>query len=121
VSRAQGAWVQRQFRLTRSQDFERVRRAGKSYAHPLLLLVAMAGPEGRIRVGVSAGRRVGVAVKRNRAKRLLRAAMQDLLTRLVPGWDIVLVARRPLVSAQMSEAREALLTLLQRAKLILPA
>ena len=43
-----------------------------------------------VRVGVAAGRTVGNAVKRNRAKRLLRAAMQTLLPTLAHGWDLVL-------------------------------
>ncbi len=74
--------VQRTFRLTRSQDFKRVRQSGKSYAHPLIVLVAQANDEMKIRVGVAAGRTVGTAVKRNRAKRLLREAMRPLIPSL---------------------------------------
>ncbi len=51
-------------------------------------------------VGVAAGRSVGSAVERNRAKRRLRACMDGLLPRLTPGWDIILLARKPIVSAK---------------------
>jgi ribonuclease P protein component len=71
--------VQRNFRLTRSEDFKRVRRDGKSYAHPLVVLIALNSENNehsRVRVGVAAGKSVGTAVIRNRTKRLLREAMR---------------------------------------------
>jgi ribonuclease P protein component len=113
--------VQRQFRLTRSKDFQRVRQSGKSYAHPLLVLVALPNDGDELHVGVSAGRAVGSAVKRNRAKRLLRAAMRTLIGSIAPGWDLVLIARAPLVTSKTPEVQEALLGLLRRAQLIVPA
>jgi ribonuclease P protein component len=130
------AQVKRRFRLTRSSDFQRVRRSGKSYAHPLIVLFvsaseapgpalpALAGRPGSevevVRVGVAAGRTVGNAVQRNRAKRLLRAAMQNLYQKIVPGFDLVLIARRPLPSAALIQTQEALFTLLNRAGLLFP-
>ncbi len=109
--------MQRKFRLTRSEDFKRVRRSGKSYAHPLLVLVVQACDEGQLHVGVAANRGIGSAVKRNRAKRLLREAMRALLPSIDTGWEILLIARPPLLSCNTSEVREALLTLLRRAEL----
>ena len=114
----EGVRVQPRFRLTRSEDFQRVRRTGKSYAHPLLVLVVRANDGREVRVGVAAGRAVGSAVKRNRAKRLLRAAMQVLVQSLPGGWDLVLVARPPLPSSTFLEVRGALQGLLNRAELL---
>jgi ribonuclease P protein component len=113
--------VQRRFRLTRSEDFTRVRRSGKSYAHPLLVLVVQDGETEQLRVGVAAGRSIGSAVKRNRTKRLLREAIRTLIPSLVAGRDLVLIARPPIVSCSVFEVREALLTLLRRADLVLPS
>ncbi len=110
--------MQRKFRLTRSEDFRRVRQSGKSYAHPLIVLVAQANDRPQVRVGVAAGRAVGSAVKRNRAKRLMRESMRTLLPSIAPGWDLLLIARPALISADMFDVREALLTLLRRADLI---
>ena len=115
---AKEASVQPQFRLRRSQDFQRVRHSGRSYSHPLLVLVASANDGLDVRVGVSAGRSVGVAVKRNRAKRVLRVAMQGLMGSVPPGWDIVLIARPGLVTADHLEVRHALIGLLRRAQLL---
>ena len=111
--------MQRRFRLTRSEDFERARRFGKSYPHRLVVLVVRENESGQRRVGVAAGRTVGNAVKRNRAKRLLRAAMQSLVSSLVPGWDVVLIARPPLASSSCPEVRAVLVGLLRRAELVL--
>jgi ribonuclease P protein component len=72
-------------------------------------------------VGMAASRTVGGAVKRNRAKRLLRAAMQSVIASVAPGWDIVLIARPALVASDSFEVRQALLHLLRRAQLVLPA
>ena len=133
--------MQRKFRLTRSEDFKRVRRSGKSYAHPLVVLIVQAhdkrsspvdkrsspvdqqnnpADQPRVKVGVAAGRTVGTAVYRNRAKRLLREAMRSLLPSITPGLDLILIARPALTSASLEETRHALLTLLQRAQILIP-
>ena len=115
--------MQRKFRLTRSEDFKRVRRIGKSYAHPLVVLVAQASESPHpVHVGVAAGKTVGTAIQRNRAKRILREAMRPLLREAsIPAdWDIALIARPALVSATLEDVRAALIHLLRRAQ-ILPA
>jgi ribonuclease P protein component len=113
--------VKRSFRLTRSTDIKRVRRSGKSYAHPLMVLFVLSTDMPATHIGVSAGLAAGNAVKRNRAKRLLRAAMNELIPVTVPGFDLLLIARAPLPAANVHQAREALTSLLKRAGLISPA
>ncbi len=71
-----------------------------------------------VRIGVSAGLAVGSAVKRNRAKRLLRAAMNELLPSIPPGIDLFLIGRNPLANADFNQTRDALWQLLGRAKLL---
>jgi ribonuclease P protein component len=67
---------------------------------------------------VSAGLAVGNAVKRNRAKRLLRAAMNGILGQTSPGSDILLIARSPLPATDLLQTRAALTNLLGRAGLL---
>jgi ribonuclease P protein component len=112
--------VQRKFRLTRSEDFKRVRRSGKSYAHPLVVLIVQNNNQPRVKIGVAAGRTVGTAVYRNRAKRLLREAIRTLLPNIASGLDLILIARPGLVSATLEDTRRALLNLLQRARILIP-
>lgn len=93
----------------------RVRRVGKSYAHPLLVLIVTPSGLERCRIGISAGRSVGGAVERNRAKRMLREAARQQLAALRPGYDIILLARQPIVTASLAEIETALGTLAARA------
>jgi len=69
-------------------------------------------------IGVSAGVAVGNAVKRNRAKRLLRAAMNDLIPVTSSGSNLLLAARAPLPAVTMQQTRKALSNLLKRAGLL---
>ncbi len=110
--------MNRRFRLTRSANFERVRRFGKSYAHPLVVLIALPNQAESSRFGVAAGRSVGNAVRRNRAKRLLRSALQQQLPVIKPGWDVVLIARHRMAGATFQQTVTALASLLGRAKLL---
>ena len=82
----------------------------------MLIVQPSEGPN--LRVGVTAGRTVGFAVQRNRAKRLLRAAMQSLLADLAPGCDLLLIARQPLIESNLEETRAAIQSLLRRARLL---
>jgi ribonuclease P protein component len=110
--------VNRRFRLTRSSDFQRVRQSGKSYAHPLLVLIALPSKEQATRIGVTAGRSVGKAVQRNRAKRILRSAIHPYLRQLRLGWDIILIARHRLLEATFQQTQAVLASLLGRASLL---
>ncbi len=89
-------------RLKRRADFVRVARARRRWARPGLVLQAAPGDtEGTagvrsqgLRVGFTATKKIGNAVRRNRAKRRLRAAAQKVMPeRAMPGFDYVLIAR----------------------------
>jgi ribonuclease P protein component len=70
------------------------------------------------RFAVSAGRTVGDAVQRNRAKRVIRAALAPLVPGINPGWDILIMARMSIASATSREVSLALVSLLERANLV---
>jgi ribonuclease P protein component len=84
-------------RLSRSADFDRVYREGRSHASRHLVVYAFPGGEREgdegPRLGVSVGRKVGGAVERNRMKRLLREAFWAAAADLPETYDFVLVAR----------------------------
>ena len=110
--------MQSKFRLTRSEDFKRVRRSGKSYAHPLVVLIVQKNDQPRLKIGIAAGRTVGTAVYRNRSKRLLREAMRTLIPNIASNLDLILIARSGLSSATLEDTRQAIDNLLKRAKII---
>jgi ribonuclease P protein component len=72
----------------------------------------------RTRLAVGAGRSLGGAVRRNRAKRRLRAVLRGLTPRIVPGWDVLLLARETTPSAGWPELQQAVAGLFRRAGML---
>lgn len=110
--------MKRRFRLTKSTDIKRVRRLGKSYVHPFIVLITHPNQHETSRFTVTAGRSVGKAVQRNRAKRWLREALRPFIPSIVPGWDVLIVARQPITNASFQNCQNAMQTLLNRAHLL---
>ncbi len=84
----------RRGRLSRSAEFDRVYRQGRSVGNRHLVLYTFPRGDGeRPRLGLSVSRKVGGAVDRNQVKRLLREAFTEYEANLPAGQDLVIVAR----------------------------
>jgi ribonuclease P protein component len=110
--------VKRKFRLTHSNDYKRVRHTGRSYAHPLSVIVVGEGQDENPRVGILVSKALGGAVQRNRVKRQLRAIVTNALPLITQKVDIIIIPREPASRASFQEINSAVMILLGRAGLV---
>ena len=109
--------MKRENRLTHSTDFERVRRYGKSYAHPLILLQVAKRDDNELKAGIVVSRTIGSAVIRNHTKRRVRECLSEIFPMIQTGWDLVLVPRRLITKASYEEINTVCLSLLIRGRI----
>ncbi|MBO5252591.1 MAG: ribonuclease P protein component [Clostridia bacterium] len=79
--------------LTENYEFKRVYARGKSVVRPTVVVYCMKKSGPAPRVGITASKKIGNAVKRNRARRVLRESTRELYPQIKPGIDLVLVSR----------------------------
>jgi ribonuclease P protein component len=115
-------------RLKRRAEFLQVAAANRKWVAPGLILQVRRQPSPEsesddaarlepVRVGFTASRKVGNAVKRNRARRRLRAVAAEVLTKAEPGTDFVLIARAATVDRDYHALVGDLVAGLKRLKL----
>lgn len=110
--------MQRRFRLTRKDDIKRVRQEGRSLANTMLVLGFLPNHMKQNRAAVIAGRSVGGAVQRNYVKRRIRSAFQTLQTELDQGYDLVFIARKPILDVDYRTLKDGVQSLLLHAGLM---
>ncbi|MBI5564700.1 MAG: ribonuclease P protein component [Chloroflexi bacterium] len=110
----------RVWRLRPGGEFERVRQTGRAWPHRLLIVIIQPRadvPAAPTRVAIAAGKRLGNAVVRNRIKRRLREAMRQVYPQLAMGYDLIVIARAPIIEAEVAQIAAALSEVSRRAKL----
>jgi ribonuclease P protein component len=110
--------IPKQYRLKDSETIRAMRSDGKSFASSIVILVTQAALTEKCRVAFLASRSVGGAVQRNRCKRVLRSRVAKMLERVAQPYDLLLIARKPLLSASADEVDQTMVMLFERAKLI---
>ncbi len=89
--------------IKENKDFSKLYRKGKSFVSPVLVTYVLKNKTNNLRYGITTGKKIGNAIKRTRARRVIRAAYYELYPQLKQGYDIVFVARgkTPYVKSQI--------------------
>jgi len=111
-------FMKRAHRLRRPDQFRRARREGRTFSTSLLLLNVVAGRRMRTRCGFVVSKQIGIAVRRNRAKRRVRESVRLVFPRIAPGYDLVFVVRSAgVINAPFAAIQDAVEGLLRRAQI----
>lgn len=107
-------------RLKHASDFARVREKGASYAGKYLVLGVLKD-EGvaEFGYGLITGRKLGIAVKRNRIRRLLREVIRAHRAEIAPGWHFVVIGRWRAAGATLQDLERDWLKLAKRLGILL--
>ena len=92
--------------LKRNSDFQRLYRKGKSAVRPTMVVYSAAGKKGKIRLGITASKKIGGAVSRNRAKRRIRELFRIAKDGFISGKDVCIVARTAIISADAAKVKK---------------
>lgn len=88
--------------LNSNTDFRRCYGRGKVYTNPALVIYVLRNRAGICRIGITTSKKIGNAVERNRARRVIRAAA-EMLPEITCGYDIVFVARTRTIRKKSTE------------------
>lgn len=92
--------------IKKNRDFTRMYRRAKSQTGQVLVTYCAKNRLGHNRIGITASKRVGNAVRRNRAKRVIRAAYTGLEGALPQGYDFIFVARSRTAHCKMQPVQQ---------------
>ena len=73
--------------------FQRAYKRGKSFVSPALVTYVIKNNTNNLQIGITTSKKIGKAVQRNRCRRIIRAAFDELRPLVIKGYDIVFVSR----------------------------
>ena len=79
--------------ITGNRDFQRIYRRGRSCVSPGLVTYSMKNKNNNLRIGITTSKKVGKAVRRNRSRRVIRAAFSNIGVPSDTPYDLIFVAR----------------------------
>ena len=104
--------------LNENRDFRRIYNRGKSFVSPALVVYYTKNRAGFCRLGITTSKKIGCAVKRNRAKRVIKEAFRQCVPSIDGGYDFVIVARTKTAYIKSTEAQRVMLDLFKKAGIL---
>ncbi len=95
-------------KLKQNWEFRRAYNRGVSLVAPTYVLYICKGKKNELRLGITAGKKIGTAVHRNRAKRVITAAFNDCAPHIPRGYDCVIVARTKILNTKSNLVADCL-------------
>jgi ribonuclease P protein component len=109
----------RSSRIEQSGEFARIRQQGQRIVVGCLIANWQRLPDGaKPKLGVVTSKKIGGAVQRNRARRLLRESFRQHQFELAQPVEIILIARNSIAGRALAEVEKDYLTALRRAGLL---
>lgn len=99
-------------------EFRRIYRKGKSAVSPQLVIYCQRNRRGHSRMGVSVSTKLGCAVVRNRVRRRIREIYRLNKAKMLPGYDLIVVARVRAVETDYQKLDRTYLRLLEQLDLL---
>ncbi|SDS81278.1 ribonuclease P protein component [Paenibacillaceae bacterium GAS479] len=111
--------MQRKWRLRRREDFARTYRGGKSFANGQFVVYWSRQPKAEpFRLGISASKKIGNAVVRNRMRRVVKEIVRHNVEKIVNHTDFILIVRAGAVGKSSKELERSVLHVLRKAGLL---
>ena len=79
--------------ITSNRDYQRIYRRGRSLVSPVLVTYVLKNKNNNLRIGITTSKKVGKAVRRNRSRRVIRAAFSHISADPGMRYDVIFVAR----------------------------
>ena len=95
-------------KLKLNKEFRRLYGKGKAFVSPFVVTYILKNRYGEARIGITTGKKLGNAVNRNRARRIIIAAFRENLQHLESGYDFVFVARTRILSLKSTDVKQIL-------------
>ena len=105
-------------KLKKRWEFQRGYRKGQKYWNREFVIYVYQNTVNSTRLGITASKKIGKSVHRNRAKRLIREVFRLSKERIYPGFDIIVVGRSPSTHLRYQDAQKALLRLFHKAHIM---
>ena len=100
--------------LKQNHEFRRLYHKGKSAVSPYFVIYCRKNNREMSRLGITTGVKLGNAVKRNRARRRIRALYRTNEGMILPGYDIVVVARTRVIFGNYAELEHSFRKLIKK-------